>query len=327
MAVDPVPWFVGGGAQHSPEVARQLAYAAFRGNEGVLGSGDLLVRPLSVPGAGVRVLPGACAINNRAAGGEYQAYSGRVTSQEVVAVSPTGSGSGRSDLIVMRVEDPFMPGEPWQDPEDEAIGPYLFARRIAGVPSGTRTVAELGLGYSAIALARIDLGPSTGTVTSVVDLRRVANPRRERRVLVSSPLLFPESDDVTSLSEYIDWPDVHVQPVDIPLWATQAKVVTHVGGALVVHDKTDGFLRNRLGTQLGQGTVFDTNAAVPSDGVDRTLLTADEMTIPSAMRGTTQDIALQAILTQRGTSGLGTLRAYEGTTVITDIEFVEIAES
>jgi hypothetical protein len=319
-----VPWFIGGGAEHSPEVARLLAYAAFRGNQGIMGPGDLAVKPLNVPGPKVRVMPGACSILNAGTGVGYQAYAGRVVSEEAVDIAATGSGGGRSDLIVMRVEDPYMSGTPWQDPADPTVGPYIFPRVIPGVPASTRTVSELGLGYSAIELARVDLPANTATVTGsmIVDLRKVANPRRERRVLVSSP---GGNDDVNNLVRR-DWPLAHRQQIVIPWWATQAKIISHVAGAVIYTDRVDGYINNRLGTKGGQATRFDTNETVGANAADRTLMTADEMSIPANMRGTSQELALSVELSYRGPSGNGFLRAYGATTVVSDVEFLEVPE-
>ncbi|SCL32990.1 hypothetical protein GA0070616_4607 [Micromonospora nigra] len=324
MAFDPVPWFIGGGAEHSPEVARMIAYSAFRGNEGVMAAGDLAVKALDVPGTSVRVMPGACAINSRAVGGAYQAYGGRAPSESLVEIGSTGSGAGRSDLIVARVEDPFMPGEPWSEPPDVTAGPYIFPRVISGVPAGTTTVDALGLGYSAIALARIDLPASTGTVTQamITDLRRVANPRRERRLIVSSPA----SNHDIALSTFADWPSAAVKPVTVPTWATQVRIVQTIAGCLAFWDKVNGETRVRLGTLYGQPTLYDTNSVVGGDALDKTMVTADTLAVPSAMRGTTQDVALQARTTYRGATGTAILRATVATTIVTDIEFVEVPE-
>ncbi|MCX5070831.1 hypothetical protein OOJ91_33845 [Micromonospora lupini] len=323
---DSVPWMVGGGAQHSAEVARVLAYVACRGNEGVVAAGDLTVRALAVPGGSVTVSPGACSILCRATGQMHQAYTGRNTTDDPVPIPATTSSGGRSDLIIARVEDPWLAGEPWPDPTDPTVGPYIRSVRVPGVPAGTTTLAQLGLGYTGIELARIDIPPSTGTFTQAMikDLRKIANPRRERRVVVSSPAA---NDDVTSTTVWKDWPGVAVKSVAVPSWATQVKMTTHVGGALIYNDKTDGYLRNRIGAAtFGQETRFDTNSAVAGNGIDRTLMTADELAIPASLRGTSVPIALQAILSLRGSSGTGLLRGYQGTTVVSDLEFVEVPE-
>ena len=75
MALDSTPWFVGGGAQHSPEVARSLAYASTNGAEGTCGISDLRVQAQSVPNGSVQVIPGAALLLNRYTGGVGQTYA------------------------------------------------------------------------------------------------------------------------------------------------------------------------------------------------------------------------------------------------------------
>lgn len=324
MAVDPVPWFVGGGAEHSPEVARLLAFAAFRGAEGVIGAPDLAVRALAVPGAAVRVYPGACSILNRSAGGAYQAYAGRVVSEETLPIAATGSSGGRADMVVLRVEDPFMPGEPWQAPADPKVGPYLFPRIIANVPAGATTVTELGLGYSAIPLARINLPASTGTVTQamITDLRQIGNPKRERSLFTASP---SGNQDVSGAA-FVEWPAAATRQIFVPRWATLARIVHTVAGCLAFGDKVNGGTKVKLGINTGQETLFDTNGAVGGDALDKTIVTADTLLVAPVYRGTMQSVSMQARVTYRGPSGTGLLRATTGTTIVTDIEFTERPE-
>lgn len=316
MAFDPVPWFIGGGAEHSPEVARMVAFTAFRGNEGIMGPADLAVKALAVPGTSVRVMPGACAINSRAAGGTYQAYAGRAVSETVVPIATTSSSGGRSDLIVARVEDPFMPGEPWSEPTDVTAGPYIFPRVIAGVPAGTKTVAGLGLGYSAVALARVDLPVSTGTVTQamITDLRTIANPRRQRRVDVVFPATAVNWDAAS-------WKTGATSAaLSIPSWATYARIVVTATGLKLNVGSTYGSMRAEMGAVVTQSTTYDENWL---GGTARTTYaTAGEVSIPAALRGTAQAVALRGWRTV----GTGYLTVDAGTTVVYDVEFYEVPE-
>ncbi|GAA2843919.1 hypothetical protein Acy02nite_68500 [Actinoplanes cyaneus] len=326
MGWDSVPWLVGGGAEHSPEVGRLLAYAAMAGNEGIIGSADLRVAALATPGSSVTVAPGACGILCRATSQQYQMYAGRMATQDTVAISATGSGSGRSDLIVARVEDPWLSGEPWDDPANPKVGPYIYTRVIPNVPNTTTTVTGLNLGYSAIPLARIDIPASTATITQamIVDLRRIANPRRSRQLLVTSPTA---TQSLTSTAATpADWPAAAVKTVAVPSWAVQAKIVITAAGVVAVGDVVDGWVRSRFGTVFGQETYFDTNGVSGGNGLDKTLMTADVLSVPSSLRGTSTSVALQGRLKYRGSSGLGRLDATTGTTLVADIEFLEVAE-
>lgn len=318
MSWDTVPWFVGGGAEHSPEVARLMAYVAFRGNEGVLGAADLKVSALAVPGGAVRVAPGACSILNRATGGAYQAYAGRLPSEESgVTISPTSAGAGRSDLIIARIEDPFMPGEPWADPVDPKIGAYVYTRVVPNVPTTTTSVAQINLGYSAIALARVDLPASTGTITDtmIVDLRRIANPRRESDRFV----FFPGSDNNIPTTTNVIWPAVSTAQVRVPEWATNVRILATFQG--IEHIPGTG------ATVAGTRTMF---AGSPS-GQNGILLetastrgyysVAGDHPITPAQRGTVQTIATTA---QRS-GGTGTFQADYQSIITLEFEFFERA--
>ncbi|WP_431976089.1 hypothetical protein [Micromonospora haikouensis] len=320
---DPVPWMVGGGAQHSPEVARMLAYVAFRGNEGVVGPGDLKVKALGVPGGSVTVDPGACAILCRAAGQLHQAYAGRVATLDTVPISPTTASGGRSDLIIARVEDPWLAGEPWPDPADPTVGPYIRSVPIPGVPAGTTSLAQLGLGYSGIELARIDIPISTAAITQamIVDLRKITNARRERVVSTTNPGV---QYNLTG-TEYGTGQWTNAQPqVWVPPWAVKAIVRTSIGGVAVTVGSAYGGLRTRIGSGgtvvTTQGTGFD--ETVPSGAVrDRKFWRdVDTVTVPAAMRGTYQTITLQAY---KNSGSSASVYADTSTSVEMDVEFLE----
>lgn len=232
MAVD--RWFFGGGAEHTPESARRAMYASTSGAEGVGGVNDLKVLPLAVPGAGVRVTIGSALIRSHYVGGETQTYMGTVYEQETVSTTPTGSGGGRNDLVVMRVEDPYAAGSPYSPPSEaeRATAPYIHIRVISGVPAGTKRLQDVP-GYqndTAIALARIVFPASTGTVTSgmIVDLREMAQPRRSE-VVFARPRVGADDTPQQYLSNTVAeggefFPGGAGAPnefqVDIPEWAT-----------------------------------------------------------------------------------------------------------
>lgn len=315
MSWDSVPWFVGGGAQHSPEVARLLAYAATGGAEGVVAPTDLKVTALDVPAGAVRVLPGAGMVLNRAAGGGQQTYAARLPVADEVEIAATGSASGRSDLIVAQIEDPFMPGEPWQAPADPAVGPYVFTRVIPNVPAGTTRLQDApGFeGRSALTLARVDLPPSTGTVTAamITDLRGLVAPRT-KRVLVNAAM--PASAANLTSGTFVDWPTGGIT-VDVPSWAQKvdARVEALVGH---IAPNVDVELRLMLHTTTihTQRFAFD----LPSGSVRVPLLVAGSVKIgPSA--GQNRVVKLQG----RRAAGTGYLTTRTDTSYVFDILFSE----
>ena len=319
MAWDSVPWFVGGGAQHSPEVARLLANVATGTAEGIATPTDLRVVPLDVPGASVRILPGAALIPSRATGGASQSYVARNPSEDVVGITATGSGSGRNDMIVARIEDPFMAGEPWDDPTDPTVGPYVFSRVIPNVPasaiasSAAASAYLASIGQTAIPLAGIALPASTGTVTSglITDLRKVARPQRTRDLYNTQPT----ASSTVASSSWTDWTPQANRSIVIPTWATQVKVIGIVSGMGVASSATKGIMRFWLGSLGGQYTAFDLDASTRA-----TLVTSDTLAVPAALRGTTQTLKLQAARS----TGTGNIATDTSSTVIWDVEFLQV---
>ncbi|MEU0857422.1 hypothetical protein ABZ352_18560 [Streptomyces griseofuscus] len=318
MAWDSVPWFTEGGAEHSSEVARLLAYAAFGGAEGIVGSGDLRVRALSTPAAAVQVLTGACAITNRASGSPYQSYAARLPVADQVPIAATGV-SARSDLIVARIENPWSYGETWPNPSDPKVGPYVFTRVISGVPKTTTRVSQVRASDSAIALARIDIPANTSTITSamITDLRSMVSPRRDRRLYTA----FPGSLSTLTYSDnkWHNWPgDPAKWDIDVPTWATRLKIVTTLAGLRMTKSNIYATMQNVFGSIQGQNTVIDDDSG--SGTRRQTIVIADNMSISSSLRGTTQRLYLQTYMSKSET---GDLSVDGSTSIVADLEFVE----
>lgn len=313
MALDSVPWFVGGGAQHSPEVARLLAYAATGGATGIVTPGDLKVRSLATPGTSVRVAPGAAIVPNRGSGGAEQSYIARNATETTAAIAATGSSGGRSDLVVLRVEDPYMAGEPWQNPSNPAVGPYVFIRVIPNVGAGT---TRMPAGQSGIPLARIDIPANTGTITDtmIVDLRTLAQPRQSRHLLFAG---LGGNVTSTTTGSYSRWPNYAPQ-IRVPDWATHAEMIVNVNGALqyATQARVDGVLRGHIGSIIPGAVILDYDA--PNDGVRHTISCAVGANVV-ALRGTLITLELQANM------GRGSLTADGGTQCAFDISFSEQA--
>jgi hypothetical protein len=321
MAFDPTPWFVGGGAQHSPEVARALAYAGTRGSEGIAGIGDLKVSAQSVPNGTVAVAPGGALLLNRYPGGTGQSYSLRNATTTNVTVTPTGSGGGRTDLVIARVLDPQYEGAAPSDPTNFQ---YAYPAIIQGVPSGTLTAKELNLGYPAVALAKITLPASTGTVTSgmITDLRRVAQPRRDRAMVT----VFPSATVTLPTGAYSSWPiDPAQRPnVLVPSWATRVDIVAHLSGVKFVQSAgamTTAGIRTGFGSTLPAQNGIIVQDSTDSSGRYHYTLIGTHL-IDSTLRDTYQYINLQAVRT----AGSGVWSADYQTSVVIDWEFSEGAQ-
>lgn len=319
MSFDPVPWAIGGGAEHSPEVGRLLAYAATNGAEGVIAPTDLKVLALATPGGSVRALPGAAMILNRSTGGAMQTYIGRNITETLQSIAATTSAAGRSELIIARVEDPNMAGESWGVPASRKEGPYIFLRSIT-VPAGTKRLQDIPSysGNSAVTLARIDIPASTATITQamITDLRVLPRPRRQREMFTVQ-----NGDLNQNLTEtgFVPFPSASAGTIAIPSWATRAYVTATLQGPRVSGSAVAGNLQVRLGDQATSSTSYNEQTA---GDTRRNWTMSGPVPIPSAMRGTTQSLRVYG----RKTGGGGSLLADKEVQTMFDVEFVEVIE-
>lgn len=314
MALDRTTWFMGGGAWHSPEVARAALYASTNGAEGVSGVDDLKITAQPVPTSSVRSLPGGGLLLNRYPGGTGQTYGLRNASSTDIPINPTGSSGGRTDLIVARVLDPQYEGLPAPDPLDFDYARYQV---IESVPA-TATARSLGLSFPAIDVARITLPGNTATVTDamITDLRKVARPRRERFLDTSYWQAGTASVDTTGYKNLGS-----SAPFTVPTWAAAAKcVITYTGAALMVGNSS-GWLRGVFNGIEVRPTYFDENWLPGATYTRCTYVSAGEFNLPAAMRGNSYPVLLQGLRD----SGPGYLQMRSGTSVVIDIEFSEKA--
>ena len=352
MPFDPVPWLVEGGAHHSAEVARLLAHIATGGQEGVLGAFDLRVLALSTPGTNLRVMPGACSIKNRALASENQTYLGRMMVEEDgVAIPASGSSGPRTHLIIARVENPYISGEPWAAPPDVEDGPYIYARVISDVPSSTRSVHELGLAFTAITLARITVPANTATVTQsmITDLRSVVNPltgpagpqgpagppgegedgdeTTEKQYFdVKSHVGDTSTDDLdgSSGSTWYNWPDAADWIISVPTWATGSDIALTLSGLRQREGGLWGLLRLQIGNGATNtaGVYYDYTSDGEIEGwTGHTMVAAGSVTIPSSVRGKATRFRAQAQITGRESSSSAEIQWRRGSVAILQIVF------
>lgn len=338
MALDPTPWMIAGGAQHSADLGRTLAFAATSGEEGVVLPESLKVTPQPTPGSSVRIAPGACLMLNRSLASPHgeQSYVGRAGTSTTLAVPSTG-GVGRTDLVVVRVEDPQY--APWQTPSNPVTATYFKPFLVQNVPANTRTAAELNLGYPAVALARLVIPASTTAITSamIYDVREVAQPRSKRALLSHYP--GPKNwmgPGVTNSSPGWNgtlWP-YGAWTVDVPVWATRAVVVGTIAGAKVGHpdSNVNGDIDTVHSIRLG-GYIYTETAKAewltvvsPNTGLRGymrgDITTGGVLDIPASMRGATGvDLRFMGDIT----AGLGEIYVDIYSTLLMDIEFQERA--
>ncbi|MFF2822611.1 hypothetical protein ACFVRV_06110 [Arthrobacter koreensis] len=309
MALDNVPWFIGGGAEHGPEVARMLAYAATAGSEGIISSTDLRVTALPTPGSSVRVYPGGAALLNRYPGAPNQTYTVRSPSSTDVAV-PATSGAAATRYVIVRVDDPQYGG---QVPANRVTGPYVRYDVVNSITD---------LAYPFIALARINQPANTATITGamITDLREICNPRRKELVLMGQPTA---SQNMTSATGQA-YPNYRPN-IEVPSWAVEVSIVTTIASIASVVGNTYGELATTLGNSgTNQFRSANTNYDVDygsSTEQRHTFVVGAKGKVPAALRGTVQPLGTEF----RRIDGPGYLATRRGTTVIYNVTFSEAA--
>src|SRR4051795_12178320 len=128
MALFPRPILVNG-ATHPAEQFRMLVRDLANGAEGITQGDDLKVIQRSTPGAGVTVGDGSGIVRGRANAfqGSYSACNVGAVNVDIAA---TGSGAGRSDMVILRVEDPQYEGT-----INPATGDVAYFQVISNVSS------------------------------------------------------------------------------------------------------------------------------------------------------------------------------------------------
>lgn len=338
MSFDPVPWFVENG-RHSSNVARNIAYAAFGGREGIVRSTDLEVRALATPGAGVQVYPGSCSVLNRSVAGEM--YAGRGETSSTVDIAATGS-VGRSDMVIARVVNDYyeggFPASGWPPlNSDPQLGPFFAPYVLSNVPASARTVADVDPSISGIALARIDMPANTSAITQamITDLRQMSGVRTQRDFNVLAPTA---RQDLTS-STYVNFPKDAKIHLPVPEWATHAKIRGIFSGIGFGGDGSGptgngwnvfGDMRFQFGLEadnavFSQPTMFNLSN---DGGHDRTtiMVGAPGLFVPARFRGDPDLAVIVEARKEGGTSGVE-MWTDESSMLSMEVEFAEEPES
>ncbi|MFH8581635.1 hypothetical protein [Streptomyces zaomyceticus] len=308
MSLFPAPILVNG-ATHSAQSFRMLVRDLSNGSEGITQGDDLKVTQLSTPGAGVQVADGSGIVRGRA--NTFQgSYAACNIGAATVSIAATG-GSPRSDMVILRVEDPEYEGS-----LNPAVDALAYFQVISNVSSSATAIPD---GRTGIPLARIDIPASTSTITDamVKDIRKIANPRRERTLWTQSPGSSSTPIGGTS-STYYHFDTAAGWSVPVPSWASTVKIRYDIGG-----------LRLSSGAVYGDfSAVFGASLALQAVGIDDntsgtrryTQLMADTLTIPSAYRGTSQTLRARV---RCFVGNAGSLIVDTATTLIADVQFEE----
>lgn len=296
IGFDPVPLSVNGG-YHDGSLLRLLGYAATSGEKGVIQPADCRVTQLSSAGPQVAIGIGAVSIPN-AFNDSAENYVAHASSESRLDVGAT-LGSGRSDLVVVRVYDPEFSAENAPPVGQEPTWQYARPIVIPSVPSGTETAEELDLGYPAVELARIDLPPNTTNITSgmIKDLRQIARPRSK---IVQQTITHDTGYSQALISSpWNPWATSANQTIFIPPWAKRVIIEVLFGGVKNNAGGTWGGLRARLGSSGSAFSVvtreigYDVNTPA-ANNYDRSMqFVADTLTLTDEIRGTSQPFGIE----------------------------------
>lgn len=312
MALFPAP-ILTNGATHSAQQFRMLVRDLANGAEGITQGDDLKVIQRSTPGGGVTVGDGSAVVRGRA--NTFQgSYSACNIGAVDVDIAATGSGGGRSDMVILRIEDPEYEGS--LNPATDQI---TYFQVISNVSSSATAIPD---GRTGIPLARIDIPVSTSTITTamITDLRKVANPRRSRTLVTQSPASI--STGIGSSTTYSYFSTAAGWNIAIPDWATKAIVKLDVSPIRYDLGNFWGYLSATFGASLTvQPTTLDDNQGTGARRIPGII--ADTLTVPSSYRGTTQLLRVRAAAAATGQTG----RIYvdSGTTLVADVQFEEAA--
>jgi hypothetical protein len=325
-----VPWGIGGGtAILQAEVARFLAHHMLGGAEGVMGKDHFKPSQLGTPGAGILLQPGGCAMLNRTSGAGNQSYVDLASSSVTVALDPT-TGAGRTDLVLLRVEDPYVSGNSWSAPSDLQNGPYIYPRVVYGVSSSIKTVTELGNNWSAIPIARVTRPASTSTIldSHITDLRTLINAMTGG--IQPAPAAVQEKSEFSDIkvgpvspasltpssTSYADWPPECTWSVPVPSWATYLELTLEIKGCLLINGAFWGDIRPVIAGVNQSSVSIDKNQ--PSIGAStEEVWVGGEYYIQPSLRGTTITIKTQA----KSNAEPGTLQSYQYTYSVARFKF------
>lgn len=310
MTLFQVPILVNG-ATHSAQQFRMLVRDLARGAEGITEGDDLRVTQLSTPGSGVQIGDGSGVVRGRAA--TYQgSYAVCNIGTDTVGVASNGGGGTRYDLVVLRVEDPEV-GDGTLDPVTDEINYFQV------IPNVTSTTTSAPDGRTCIPLARLAIPASTSTITNamITDVRRVANPRRESRLLTQAPA--GASANITgSTLVYSYFSTASGWNIAVPTWAAVARIKIDALGLRLTVNPFYGVFSATFGNDLiVQNVTIDDNQSgtrrIPHG-------CADTLTIPDNYRGTTQLLRIRGA---GATGNTGTMNVDGNSTFIATVEFEE----
>lgn len=322
MALRPVPWAIGNGAENSVELARADSFVGSSGATGIVDPPDFKVVQLPTPGAAVRVRKGTGVIRSTYPGVFGQSYVVQEQSNTDVPITATGSSGGSTKYVYVLIQDSQYGG---QNPPSVEDGPYNSYAVTTSLPAN----------QPYLLLAKIVQPASTATITNsmITDLREVANPK-EKIVNRSRPLNLDNVETLTQTDPIGErFPNAGGgQNIDVPAWATRAIIETEW---LMVNERPGnayGAVWVEYGplNSGGQDRQYSTqrfrwNTQAGSDSARGIWKISDDVYIPAALRGTSQVFSMRGYLTY--TSGAGArpqMDQHSG--IVFKVTFLQVAD-
>jgi hypothetical protein len=317
-----VPAYAVDGNSENGNFLRLMLQSATLGSQGVVGHLDCQVTQTGTPSAGIIIGSGAVVILGQEASFQGSYYGYNTGNDTTLTIAATGA-SPRSDMIIVRAEDPTWSGSPWGNP---ASGQIVFPRVLSGVSSGATSVPG---GNSAIALARIDIPATTSAITNAMihDLRTVCNP--QQLMIMEAQNGSTPAHASTAGTTNVQWPTGAVWSVAIPVWATTFVFSWTVSEVLYNNDG-NGFVRGNVWPIFGSSvtsptlTTPQTQVSIPaaSGPWRHTFSGGGTVSIPASLRGTTQ--TLQFVQVADGTN-TATLNYGEGASTTLTGQFQQLS--
>lgn len=316
-------WAVDGNPQNS-NFARMMLLAATAGNQGIVSPLDCIVTANSPNTSGINIAAGNVVVSGVETPFQGSYYGENPATDATLTIAATG-GATRSDMIVVRAEDPTWSGTPWSGP---ATGPILFARVISNVTPGSVTPPG---GQSCIPLARIDMPASTSTVAQsyIHDIRQVAQVQT-----LQQQYNFPgpgTQSNSGATSTPTQWPTGAIwATVAVPSWATFAVMNWTITELIYNSGSGNGTARGNIypviGTSVTAPTVTTTASLysmTTATGTGRhTVAGGAVAAVPASIRGTTQTIQFAQ---QTDGSHTDTLGFFECSMVSLSVEWQGLA--
>lgn len=268
--------------------ARLMLMASTLGAQGVISHLDCIVRATTPsPTAGITIDPGQVVVNGVETPYQGSYHGWNVGLDTTLSIGSTG-GAARSDMVVIRAEDPTWSGSPWGNP---ASGQILFPRVISGVAAGSTVPPG---GQSCIPLARIDMPASTSVVQGsyINDIRTVAVPQINHIQLANGGSV--SASNWTTGAATVAWPPGATWQVYIPPFTTRMVISWMLNQIQWVSGWARANVWPVIGSSVTAPVVSFPQSMVSITAANgpwrHTIGGSGTVSIPASIRGTTQTI-------------------------------------